>query len=181
MTTFTYWMYVGITSRNEANNQVTYYEYDGAKRLALIRDADRNIIKQFGYQYKKQIYPYTNTAARWVATGVLRCVKNNLQNNNNTGVQEKEEWDMNNCSATYLQARWLSAGITGQCPPVANCTGVDKRVVNGVCEIGMKILVNSLQVGINQWQCTYHYVWTDGYVGADFIEYSSAMCSLSIE
>jgi YD repeat-containing protein len=178
MTTFTHRTFVGINSRNEPNNQISYYEYDAAGRLILVRNMDRHIVRQFDYQYKKQIYPCSNTTANWIMTGALRCVKNNSQNNNNTGVQEREERDMNNCSATYLQTRWTSIGVTGQCPPVPNCSGPDKRVVNGVCETGMKILVSSLQVGNTQWQCTYHYVWTDGYVGADFIETGSTLCAV---
>jgi YD repeat-containing protein len=180
LTTFTYRTFVGITSRNEPNNQISYYEYDEAGRLILIRNMDRSIIKQFDYQYKKQIYPCANTTANWVATGTLRCTKNNFQNNNNTGEQEREERDMNNCSTTYLQTRWVSVGTTGQCPAVANCSGSDKRVVNGVCETGMKILVSSLQVSNTQWQCTYHYVWTDGYVGPDFTETGSTSCMVEM-
>lgn len=180
MTTFTHRTFIGISSRNEPNNQISYYDYDEAGRLIIIRNMDRNIIKQFDYQYKKQIYPCSNTTSNWIATGTLRCIKNNPQNNNNTGAQEREERDMNNCSSTYLQTRWVSIGVTGQCPPVPNCSGLDKRVVNGLCETGMKILVRSLQVGNTQWQCTYHYVWSDGYVGVDFTETGSTSCLVEL-
>jgi hypothetical protein len=176
VTTFTYWTYVGISSRNEPNNQISYYEYDGGLRLKLVRDGDRNIVKQYDYQYKKQIYPCSNTTANWVVTGVLRCVKTADHTNNNTGVQEREEKDFNNCSPTYLQTHWVSLGVNGQCPPVANCTGPDKRVINGVCSTGWKLLVNSYQTGPNSWVCTYRYVWNDGYAGANFDETSSTGC-----
>lgn len=52
MTTFTYKSLVGITTQTDPNNRITYYEYDGAGRLARIKDHDRNIIKKFDYGYK---------------------------------------------------------------------------------------------------------------------------------
>jgi hypothetical protein len=173
---FSYNPYVGIKSRNEPNNQISYYEYDAGLRLKLIRDGDKNIIKQFDYQYKKQIYPCASTAPNWVVTGQLRCQKTTDHTNNNTGLQEQEKRDMNNCSPTYLQTTWVSLGNNGQCPPVANCTGPDKRVINGICTTGWKVLVSSQQTGASQWLCTYHYVWSDGYVGANFTETSSTSC-----
>jgi hypothetical protein len=176
VTTFTHRPFVGISSRNEPNNQISYYVYDEGLRLKLIRDGDKNIIKQYDYQYKKQIYPCTNTTPNWVATGVLRCAKTNDNVNNNTGVQEQEKKDMNNCSPTYLQTTWVSLGNNGQCTPVANCSGIDKRVINGVCTTGWKILVNSYQTGPSSWYCTFHYVWIDGYVGENFYETSSTGC-----
>jgi YD repeat-containing protein len=168
--------FVGISTRNEPNNQVSYFEYDGAGRLERIRNADRNIIKQFQYTYKDQINPCTNSASNWVYTGVLRCVKTSDHTNNNTGVEEKQERDMNNCSSTYLQYRWVSLGVTGNCPVVSNCSGPDKRVVNGVCQTGQKLLVESYQTGPGAWLCTYKYVWTDGFSGPTFTESSSTGC-----
>lgn len=55
----------------------------------------------------------------WQSTGNYRCVKDG--NNNNTGQQEREERDMESCSATYNQLRWVSAGINcSSCPTPAN-------------------------------------------------------------
>lgn len=51
MTTYTYDPLVGMTSQCDLNNKITYYEYDGLQRLKLIRDQDRNIIKNFQYNY----------------------------------------------------------------------------------------------------------------------------------
>jgi hypothetical protein len=178
VTSFTYRPFVGISTRCEPNNAISYYDYDGGLRLKLIRDMDWKIIKQYDYAYKQQITPCPNSNANWVATGLLRCVKTADHTNNNTGVQEKEERDMNNCSATYLQLRWVSLGINGQCPPVANCSGPDKRVVNGVCETGLKTLVSSYQTGPNSWTCTYKYVWSDGFAGPEFVEYTTLGCAI---
>lgn len=51
----------------------------------------------------------------WQATGNYRCAKD--VNNYNTGYQEREERNMETCSSTYNQVRWLSNGYnTGACP-----------------------------------------------------------------
>jgi hypothetical protein len=54
MTTYAYTPLVGINSKCDANNRTTYYEYDRFNRLMLIRDQDKNILKQFCYNYSGQ-------------------------------------------------------------------------------------------------------------------------------
>jgi len=53
MTTYTYNPLIGISSQCDANNKITYYEYDSLGRLQLIKDQDKNIIKTFDYKYKE--------------------------------------------------------------------------------------------------------------------------------
>jgi hypothetical protein len=53
ITTYTYLPLKGITSKCDANNHISYYEYDAIGRLNLIRDQNKNIIKQFEYKYKQ--------------------------------------------------------------------------------------------------------------------------------
>ncbi|HXB05651.1 MAG TPA: hypothetical protein VNW04_01010, partial [Puia sp.] len=52
MTTYTYDPLVGMTSKTDVGNRVTYFEYDGFQRLKRIRDQDYNILKSFDYQYQ---------------------------------------------------------------------------------------------------------------------------------
>jgi len=54
MTTYTYDPFGGLTSQCDINNRISYYEYDGLHRLSLIRDQNKNIIKQFCYNYAGQ-------------------------------------------------------------------------------------------------------------------------------
>jgi hypothetical protein len=181
MVSYTYFPYVGINSICSPNQTVTYYEYDLLQRLRLIRDQDKNIIKQFDYKFNQTIAPCASTAAVWQATGTVRCVKNNPDNNNNTGDKEVEEKDVNNCSSSYLQKRWtLVTGAAALCPPVANCTGADKRVINGVCNTGSKIYLTGVYIGNGLYECTYKYYWfTDGYYGTQvFTEQSTIDCTL---
>lgn len=52
MTTYTYVPLVGMSSACSNNNVVTYYEYDGIGRLAVVKDQDGNIIKTVDYHYR---------------------------------------------------------------------------------------------------------------------------------
>jgi len=54
MTTYTYEPLVGITSVSDVGGKISYYEYDGSKRLLDIRDQSRNILKAFCYNYAGQ-------------------------------------------------------------------------------------------------------------------------------
>jgi len=53
LSTYTYNPVFGITSTTDTNGTGTYYEYDNFGRLQLARDADKNIVKTYEYQYKK--------------------------------------------------------------------------------------------------------------------------------
>ncbi len=138
----------------------------------------------------------TYNTYRWVSDGVngscaspadwqntstaIRCKKNG--SNQNTGEQEREQKDMNPCSSTYNQVRWVVTGTNlTSCPlPVtcstSNCTGANKKCINNVCRTGIKVYTNSVQVGSN-YQCTYHYEWSDGSWSIDYTETNSSPCS----
>jgi YD repeat-containing protein len=51
MTTYTYAPLIGVTSKCDINNKITYYEYDGLGRLSVVRDQDKNILKTYCYNY----------------------------------------------------------------------------------------------------------------------------------
>lgn len=54
MTTYTYDPLIGTTSISDLNNKITFYEYDGYRRLTLEKDFSKSIIKRYKYQYKAQ-------------------------------------------------------------------------------------------------------------------------------
>lgn len=58
MTSYAYKPLVGIISSTDPNNRHGYFDYDGLGRLTLMKDAYRNILKQFKYNYR------TNTAGQ---------------------------------------------------------------------------------------------------------------------
>ncbi len=57
MTTYTYAPLIGLTSQCDANNVVTYYEYDTYNRLKNIKDYQGNIVKNFQYNYRNSCGP----------------------------------------------------------------------------------------------------------------------------
>lgn len=54
MTTYTFEALVGISSRCDENNRITYYEYDAFGRLELVRDHDKKLVKKICYNYAGQ-------------------------------------------------------------------------------------------------------------------------------
>lgn len=52
VTTYTYDPLIGVTSITDARGETMYYEYDSSNRLAYIKDANKNILKEYKYNYK---------------------------------------------------------------------------------------------------------------------------------
>jgi hypothetical protein len=238
MTTFTYDPLIGMTSQCDLNNQITYYEYDDAGRLKLVRDQNRYILKKYCYNFAGEqeqcgvdMTPdWQNTAtaircktvagintgerereqkdmnshsltfnstrwvvvdvncstcpkpANWVATGSYRCAKDG--NNDNTGVQERQEQDQESCSATYNQTRWVFHAYNyTACPLPCNsstCSGINKKCINGTCETGTRYNKSTVKVNISgtfYWRCTFYYCFSDGSVSADQTEDNVSPCS----
>jgi YD repeat-containing protein len=105
--------------------------------------------------------------AAWVPTATaVRCVKD--INNQNTGYVEREEMDMNPCSAGFNQRRWVVFEYNAStCPlPVTcntgNCSGINKRCVFGVCETGIMVIDTYERDEMGRCMMYYHYEWSDG-------------------
>jgi YD repeat-containing protein len=74
------------------------------------------------------------------------------------------------CSAPVYQAPTLEI----------NCGTVDKKVVNGICETGIKKYTGSVPNENGTYLCTYHYVWSDSSVSVDYTETNSNPCSIEL-
>ncbi len=112
----------------------------------------------------------------------IRCRVSDISGQN-TGEQEQQQIDMNPCSSTYGQTRWVVVGINYSiCPLPAgcsstNCTGVDKKCINNNCETGSKVYTGSyFDKKTGQWMCIYHYHWSDGSNSVDYYEPSTGQC-----
>jgi YD repeat-containing protein len=53
MTTYVHDGMLGLVNVCDANNSISYYEYDNVGRLKAIRDQDKNIVKTFDYKYQQ--------------------------------------------------------------------------------------------------------------------------------
>lgn len=94
----------------------------------------------------------------------------------NTGEQEQEQKDMNPCSSTYNQLRWVVIGTNYTVCPLPcymTCTGEGYKCVNEVCELGIRVNTDSYyDTGLGMWVCVYHYEWSDGSWSGDYYQYS---------
>lgn len=116
METYTYLPSAGVNSTCGVNNITTYYEYDGFSRLNVVRDWDKNILKQMDYQYQA----FTHCNPVWQNTSNIRCKVNG--SSQNTGEQEREQKDINPCSPTYNTSQWVVIGTNLTACPLPNAT-----------------------------------------------------------
>jgi YD repeat-containing protein len=122
MVTMTHEPLIGITSQCDANNRITYYEYDAFNRLVLIRDQDNHILKKICYNYAgkpENCLICTNFTPNWQSTTALRCQLGSC--GTNTGYQEQELRDINICSPTYNQTQWVVGAYNSTMCPQQTC------------------------------------------------------------
>lgn len=160
MNTYSYLPLTGMTTVSESNGNTTTYEYDYSQRLKRTYNHNRDVQSEIGYHY-------IDRSPNWQDTGVLRCVTD--AGGNNTGEQQKEQKDLAPLSVTYNTTKWVSLGVTGQCP--LPCTGTDKKIINGVCETGVKITDECIEKPSGACTCFYHYRWSDGSTSGQYSEY----------
>jgi YD repeat-containing protein len=189
MVTLTYEPLLGISSQCDANNRISYYEYDAFGRLAAIRDQDRNVVKRIRYNYTGQPetdYYYYNTSQSnsftrnncgvgYVGSTVSYTVSASVYSSSISQV------DANKKALNDIVANGQNyANTVGTCTVVCNsgnCTGVDKKCVNSICETGIKVNTDSYWVpGMNKWACEYHYEWSDASWSSHYISYSNFAC-----
>ncbi len=174
VTTLTYKPLVGVSSETDANGVTAYYEYDSFNRLSLVRDKDNYIIKKVCYNYAGQVIDCgVGTQAMWQAQS-SSC---QVSGGQFTGSRIVVEKDLNPASPTYNQTRNTTYTNDASCV----CVGADKKVVNGVCETGVKQCYSSVyNSGANNWTNTYYYQWSDSSVSTNFVETAPATCYLTL-
>ncbi|MGE7776566.1 hypothetical protein ACQKLP_17700 [Chitinophaga sp. NPDC101104] len=120
----------------------------------------------------------TNNAAWQNTATATRC---KVSGGSNTGEIEQEQKDMNPCSATYNTIRWVVIGVnTTTCVP---CTGVNKKMINGVCETGVRVNLSTVNVSIPgqiRHKCTYRYEWSDCSKSPNYEEIGPQPCTLNV-
>lgn len=176
MVTSTYEPMIGVTTSVDANNTVVYSEYDNLNRIKLIRDKDKNILKR---------YDYSDTTMTISTNAVWDSSK---QCTGSAGGYQYRFTDTNPYSDTYLTS-YLSGGGTDcvSCP--FTCTGDMYKLINCVCEQGMRCNTSCTYVKINQpdgtqvwkYRCIWHYKWSDNSVSADYTEYNDYSCPLGCQ
>jgi hypothetical protein len=102
MNTYTYIPLVGIASKCDTRNEITYYNFDPVGRLTQVQDQNRSIVKDYQYSYVNQGPIWQNVS------GTQYCAKD--QYGNYTGEQRVTQKDINQYSVTYQRTRDQSLG-----------------------------------------------------------------------
>jgi YD repeat-containing protein len=190
VTTITHKPLVAVSSETNPNNRTGFFEYDALGRLVLVRDHDRNIMKKICYNYYWQsnnceIYYNKDTSrtfTRQCPTGysgsqVVYTVPPGVY------LSAISQADADALAATELDSYGQTyANNQGTCTLIntcnsGNCSGVNKKCVNGICETGIKVYTSSVQIGAHLYECTYHYEWSDGTWSQNYTEQSPTNCS----
>ena len=185
--TYTYKPLIGISSETDVSGRTNYYEYDAMNRLYLIRNQEGHILKKFCYNYNgqntdcitqfgnqqlSQTFTRNNCGSGYAGSQVIYSVPANTyfagtQAAANTLAQN----DINANGQAYANAN-------GTCTLVCtNCTADSRKCINGICERGLKICVNSY-FDYSMWMFvnTYYYQWSDGSTSQLYVEYNFCNC-----
>lgn len=173
MATYTYAPMVGITSAADANNAVTYFEYDPLHRKKLIRDIEGNVLEK--YEFDDSIFPF-DTSPHWVFNRT-QCVSGH------DGEADSVFIDTNLYSATYNTDSTIRYSNFCTC---ATASHPEYKIVNNKCELGLKCILSSYRVKIINpddtyywtWKCTWRYQWSDGSYTPSYYYYNSSSCPL---
>jgi hypothetical protein len=109
MVTYTYDPLIGMTSKTDVNNRVSYFEYDAAGRLQHIKDDAYNILKKYQYSYQDNSENAdASRVPQWQYTGGFKytyCPQNPIY------ITSKlfEEIDVNPNSTTYNTKRYINS------------------------------------------------------------------------
>ncbi len=173
MNTYTYTPLLGLIAQCDANNRVSYYEYDKLGRLTIIKDQDKRILKKICYNYSGQ----TENCSSGYYVNVLKngnYYKNDC-GSGYSGTSVTYNVNPGSYSSPVSQAYVDSlaqadvyangqayANANGSCNCDTNtCTGPSQKCIYNVCYTGeLKCVSSVYNSKTNLWTCTYRYVFS---------------------
>jgi len=183
VTTYTYKAMIGVTSITDPNNKTNTYDYDSFNRLMIIKDQDGNVVKKNEYQYV--------TSSAGSVLGVFfnaPLTKNYYCQTCASGYVDNTVYQyyiplgkyyslVDQASADALAAADTEgqeyANKNGKCVNyvTATCVGDQYKVINCICEQGIKSCMGSTAVSGGGWLVNFQYLWSDGSTGTPFTEF----------
>lgn len=164
MVTYTYDPTVGVTAQADANNTLIRKEYDNMNRPSVIRDKDNNIIQK--YQYSDSIYPVSINPI-WAGSGI-NCGDN--------FTYDSIYVNQNIFSNNYLSTKTVTPQHFDSCV----CLWGQYKCINGKAELGIRVNESCIQIDWQQYQCTYHYEWSDCSKTDSYPEMNTRACPVRI-
>jgi hypothetical protein len=176
MITYTYAPLIGMTSQCDQNNRISYYEYDSVGRLGLIRDQDKNIVKQICYNYAGQtenchvatVYVNSVTSQNFIknsgcfsgqiGTSVTYTVPQGIYSSaiSQHVADSLALVDISTNGQSYANAHGGCVCDTTVC----NGSDPSYKCINLNCEHGTAVCVSSVFAN-SQWTCTWYYRFSD--------------------
>jgi hypothetical protein len=173
VTSYTFEPLVGMTSQTDAKGLSTFYEYDGFGRLLLVKDHNGDIIKHLAYNYAiLAVSTYGNDAISQVFTR-SNCVAGQIPGQITYTVQANTYTAASKSAANALAQADINTN--GQAFANANavcttCSGNDKKIINGICQTGVKVYISSIPKPGGVYQCRYHYQFSDNTFSIEYVE-----------
>ena len=186
VTSYTYKPLIGLASVSDANGKTSYYEYDVLQRLKHIIDNRKNIIKSYSYSFKNK--DETDPAPVFQSAAISRPFARNNCPTGQTGsvvyytlekgaFTSSTQLDADNKALADVNSKGqANANINGTC--IIVCSGNDKKMIDGNCETGIRVNINSEFISPGSYRCTYRYEWSDGTSSKNYFETNSADCPI---
>lgn len=203
VTTYTYKPQTGVTSITNGNNITNKYEYDDFQRLKTIKDQNNNFVKKNDYAYAipdpnsglniflSQQQTQTVTCSTCVPGytalpiyyTVLAGKYYSLLSQNDADAQATADMIANkqeyvNKNSVCINANCSNCNTNCSNCNATNCTGIDKKCVNGICNTAIRENLSSYQNRFGQWVCVYRFRWSDGSYSPQYTETTSSPCDL---
>ena len=191
VTTYTYKVMTGVTSITDPNNKTNTYDYDSFNRLLTIKDQDGNVVKKNQYIYagssaSSALNVFFN-APRTKDYQCQTCTSGYIDNTvYHYYIPYGKYYSLINQAAVEALAVADNDGQeyankNGKCINyvTATCTGPDYKVVNCICEQGMRICEYSTPDGNGGWLAHLHLHWSDGSVSPSFTDYIASCTGIN--
>jgi hypothetical protein len=125
METFSFEPLVGMTAKCDVNNHLTYFAYDPFQRLSLIQDENKNILKQYCYNYEGQTENcslYGNSAQS--GTYTRNCSPGSIGGNATYNIQAGIYYATTQVGADAIAASDVAANGQAYADMAGTCTSV---------------------------------------------------------
>ncbi|TXJ29018.1 MAG: hypothetical protein E6Q24_04900 [Chitinophagaceae bacterium] len=175
---------------NGAGNSITYTVAAGTY-TSLISQTDADQKAQNDVNANGQAYANANAGCTWTNQAQSGNFTRDNCPSNYTGSTVTYNVAANTYSSTIsladanqkaiddVNANGQSyANTNGTCTPncnAGNCTGENKKCINGACETGVRVNTDSYYNG-TKWVCVYHYEWSDGSWSTNYTSLGNMAC-----